>query len=108
RDGYLNGETAPVGYLADLRIAAGCRSTTLFLQAFRHLARLHEDGRARLYFTVIAEGNRKALHNLGRGSRGMPRYRDLGRLLSPAVNLLRRRPEIDAACEIVRGSPELL
>src|SRR4051794_6302549 len=47
REGYLNGEPGPVGYLADLRIARGCRSTTLFFQAFRHLARLHEDGRAR-------------------------------------------------------------
>jgi hypothetical protein len=108
RPGFLNGEVQAVGYLADMRLEAGYRGGLLVGRAYRHLARLHEDGRTRLYFTVIAEGNRRALATIAAGRAGLPPYRDLGRLLSPAVNLLRRKPPLEAGVEIVRGSEALL
>jgi hypothetical protein len=108
RLGFLNGERENVGYLADLRLDARYRGGLLVARAYRHLARLHQDGRARLYFTVIAEGNRQALQTIAAGRAGLPPYRDLGRLLSPAVNLLRRKPPLDGKVEVVRGSEALL
>lgn len=107
RPGFVNGGVTPVGYLADLRLEPGYRGRTVVGRAYRHLAELHRDGRARLYFTMIAEGNRLALSVLTSGRGGLPPYRDLGRFLSPAVNLRGRKPAIDAGGEIVRGRPEL-
>ena len=108
RPGYVNGDVSPVGYLADLRLAPRYRGRTVVGRAYRHLAELHRDGRARLYFTMIAEGNRLALSILASGRAGLPPYRDLGRFLSPAVNLRGRKPPVDWGGEIVRGRPEML
>lgn len=108
RSGFLNGDVASVGYLADLRLDRRHRGGTVIARAYRHLRELHNDGRARLYFTVIAEGNRPALETLAAGRAGLPPYRDLGRLLSPAVNLRRPRRAADAGVEIIGGSRELL
>lgn len=108
RSGFVNGELASVGYLADLRLDSRHRGGTVIARAYRHLRELHNDGRATLYFTVIAEGNRPALETLAAGRAGLPPYRDLGRLLSPAVNLRRPRKATDAGVEIIRGARELL
>jgi len=111
RAGFLNGELCEVGYLGDLRLDPAYRGSLLFLEAFHQLARLHQDGRTPLYFTVIAEGNqavRDALTGLARlkPRPGLPRYRDLGRILSPAINLLGRRPDLSCDARIVRPGPE--
>ena len=92
RRGFVNGAPADVGYLADLRLDPRYRGGTVIGRAYGHLAALHRDGRARLYFTMIAEGNRRALSTIAAGRAGLPPYRDLGRFLSPAVNLRRRKP----------------
>jgi hypothetical protein len=104
RPGFVNGEATGVGYLADLRLDPRYRGGTVIARAYRHLADLHRDGRARLYFTVIAEGNRAALETIASGRAGLPPYRDLGRVLSPAVNLRRARPPIAWDGAIERGS----
>jgi hypothetical protein len=108
RPGFINGEAASIGYLADLRLDARYRSGLLVARAYRYLEQLHQDGRARLYFTVIAEGNRRALETIAAGRAGLPAYRDLGRLLSPAVNLRRRKPPLGGDFEIVSGCGTLL
>jgi hypothetical protein len=108
RPGFINGEPADVGYLADLRLDPRYRGGTVIARAYRHLAELHADARVRLYFTVIAEGNARALLTIASGRAGLPPYRDLGRLLSPALNLRRRRPPVDAGVEIARGTPARL
>ena len=108
RPGFVNGEPAPVGYLADLRLDPRYRGRTVVGRAYRHLADLHRDGRARLYFTMIAEGNRLALSTIASGRGGLPPYRDLGRFLSPAVNLRRRKPPVAWDGEVVRGRAEML
>lgn len=108
RPGFVNGQVESVGYLADLRLEPPYRGGPLVARAYRHLERLHADGRARLYFTVIAEGNRRALDTIAAGRAGIPPYRDLGRLLTPAVNLRRRKPPLHGGFEIMHGSKELL
>jgi hypothetical protein len=108
RPGFVNGAEAPVGYLADLRLDPRYRGGTVIARAYRHLAELHRDGRARLYFTVIMERNRLALDTIASGRGGLPPYRDLGRILSPAVNLRRARPPIAWDGAVERGSPERL
>ncbi|HEV8254342.1 MAG TPA: hypothetical protein VGQ78_06280, partial [Vicinamibacteria bacterium] len=108
RRGFVNGEPVDVGYLGDLRLDARYRGGVLLGRAYRHLAELHRDGRARLYFTMIAEGNRRALSTIAAGRAGLPPYRELGRFLSPAVNLRGRKPPIAFDGEVVHGVPERL
>ena len=108
RSGFVNGRIVPVGYLADLRLDPRYRGGTVIGRAYRHLAELHRDGRARLYYTMIAEGNRLALDTIAAGRGGLPPYRDLGRFLSPAVNLRRRKPPLPWDGEVVRGQAALL
>jgi hypothetical protein len=108
RCGFVNGRATPVGYLADLRLDPRYRGGTVIGRAYRHLADLHRDGRAQLYFTMIAEGNRLALATIAAGRAGLPPYHDLGRFLSPAVNLRRARPPIAWEGDVVRGRGEML
>lgn len=108
RRGFVNGTPADVGYLADLRLDRRYRGGLVVGRAYDHLASLHRDGRARLYFTMIAEGNRRALATIAAGRAGLPPYRDLGRFLSPAVNLRRPKPAVAFDGTIERGSPERL
>ena len=108
RPGFLNGQLTNVGYLADLRLDPDYRGGLLVAHAYRYFRELHTDGRAALYFTVIAEGNRRALETIATGRGGLPPYHDVGRLLSPAVNLLRGRPPLEGDVEIVRGSEALI
>jgi hypothetical protein len=108
RPSFINGEVESLGYLADLRLDPRHRGGPLIARAYRHLKKLHQDGRTKLYFTVIAEGNRPALETIASGRAGLPPYRDYGRLLSPAINLLRRKSPAAAGAEIQRGTRALL
>ncbi|MGH7774864.1 MAG: hypothetical protein ACREQA_21780 [Candidatus Binatia bacterium] len=104
RAGFINGKVESLGYLADLRLDPRYRGGPLVARAYRHLRALHQDGRAKLYFTVIAEGNRLALETIASGRAGLPPYCDYGRLLSPAINLLRRKAPFVTDVQIRRGS----
>jgi hypothetical protein len=108
RPGFLNGRTAEIGYLGDLRLDSHVRGGLLIARAYRHLAQLHRDGRTRLYFTVIADGNQQALATIASGRAGIPLYQDWGRIHSPAINLLRRMPSLDPDLEIIRADAGML
>lgn len=108
RQGYINGELGNLGYLADLRLEKRYRSGLLVRQAYRYLQRLHQDGLAKIYFTAIAEKNRLALATIASGRAGIPPYRDLGRILTPAINLLKKKPPVVHGFRILRGSADLL
>jgi hypothetical protein len=108
RQGFLNGNVDGVGYLADLRLESRHRGGPLVARAYRYLQALHADGRALIYFTLIAEGNRRALDTIAASRAGIPAYKDFGRVLSPAVNLLRQKRPPAADIEITRGSRDLL
>jgi len=105
---FVNGEARSVGYLGDLRLLPSYRGRTLVARGYRLLRELHRDGRADLYYTVIAAENRVALDTIASGRAGLPVYRDLGLFQSPAVNLLGPMPGINAGIEIVRGEPGML
>lgn len=108
RQRFLNGEITAVGYLADMRLDPRYRGGPLVARAYRYLKRLHADGRTRIYFTLIAEGNRRALDTIAAGRARIPTYNDFGRILSPAVNLRQKRPSLTHDLEIARGSSDLL
>ncbi|MFN8546444.1 MAG: hypothetical protein U0527_00350 [Candidatus Eisenbacteria bacterium] len=104
RPGFLNGRETTIGYLSDLRLDPRHRGGNLLARGYAELRRLHEDGRAPLYFSVIAEENASALDVLTSGRAGLPSYHDLGRLLSPAINLTRRRREPRTSWTIEAGT----
>ena len=104
RPTFINGEACDVGYLADLRLDERHRGGSLVARGYRFLRELHRDGRAKLYLTVIAEGNERALETIASNRADLPRYRPLGRIFSPAVRLRgwkKRKPVV----EIKRGNP---
>ncbi len=105
---YLNGRPAPLGYLSDLRLIPENRGGLLVARGYRYLRKLHQDGRAKLYYTVIVSDNAKALSTIAAGRAGLPPYHDCGLILCPAIVLKRPKLPVRADCEIVRGDEELL
>jgi hypothetical protein len=108
RPGFVNGEVRPVGYLGDLRLRPPYRRRWAVARGYRLFRDLHADGRADLYYTVIAAENRVALATIAAGRAGLPPYRDLGLVHAPAINLGRRLPPVPVDAAIVRGEPGLL
>ena len=98
----------PLGYLADLRLDDQYRGGTLIARGYRFLRQLHEDHRARLYTTMIFSGNHAALGTIASGRAGLPQYHDMGLVYSPGINIRRTKPPINAGCDILRGSEDLL
>ena len=104
RPTYLNGEAVPVGYLADLRLAEEYRGGSLVARGYRYFRQLHGDGRAMLYLTVIAEENETALRTIASGRAGLPHYRPLGTISTPAVNLSPSSAGRQLSLEVRRAS----
>ena len=91
RERYVNGVPEPVGYLSGLRLLVPHRNQGLLARGYNYFRRLHADGRARLYVTTIAEGNRAALRLLTAGRRSVPAYCPAGSYRTAALVLSRRR-----------------
>lgn len=88
---YVNGDPATLGYLCDLRADASVRGGTLLARGYRQLRALHEAAPIDLYYTMILDGNETALSILTSGRASLPAYRPLGKVLTPALHLDRRR-----------------
>ena len=106
RPAYVDGERRELGYLGDLRLHPDFRGTTALARGYRYLRELHADGRTDLYATVIVADNRSVLTTIAANRAGLPRYTDLGRVLTPVMYLRRKKPAPDV--DVVRGSRELL
>ncbi|MGH9659770.1 MAG: hypothetical protein ACRD96_14570 [Bryobacteraceae bacterium] len=110
---FLNGIPHSAGYLADLRSHPGYRNGTLLARGYRFLRQLHDAAPVPLYYTMILEGNHAALSSLTGARAGLPHYRPLGRILTPAIHLDLPRPAIALrGVAVERGSaaraPEIL
>lgn len=103
---WVNGDIVDAGALSDLRLLPEVRGGVTLARGYRFLRELHEDGRARLYSTVIVADNTSALRSIAANRADLPRYRDEGRLLAPLIRLDRPRPAL--AGELARGSRERL
>ena len=88
---YVNGTPESIGYLSGLRLLAEHRNRGLLARGYAFFRKLHEDGRARLYLTTIAEGNEPALRMLTSGRAGLPVYHYAGRYHTVALPVGRRR-----------------
>jgi hypothetical protein len=89
---YVNGISAPVGYLSALRLLKEHRSRGLVARGYACFRKLHAaDNRTPLYLTTIAEGNQAALAVLTTGRAGLPAYHDAGRFYTVAIPIKRRR-----------------
>jgi len=105
---FVNGRPMPLGYLADLRLDEQYRGGTLIARGYRFLRHLHEDHRARLYTTMIFSGNHAALTTIASGRAGLPQYHDMGLVHSPGINIRRAKRLINAGCDVLPGSEDLL
>ncbi|MBI1783504.1 hypothetical protein HYR69_00030 [Candidatus Sumerlaeota bacterium] len=86
RDVYVNGERISVGYLSALRLLPEYRGWgNLIARGFAHFKSLHNDGRAPLYLTTIAEGNERAIRLLTSGRAGLPTYHFAGLYHTAAI-----------------------
>ena len=84
---WVNGETQRVGLLSDLRLAPEGRGGTLLVRGFKVLRQMHEIDPVPFYLTAIVDGNRAALQSIATGRAGLPSYRDLGLMRTPALFL---------------------
>ncbi len=103
RKTWLNGQVRDAGYLGDLRLDVAHRGGSLVARGYRFLRELHADRGASLYLTLIAGANEIALKTIAAGRAGLPSYKPLGRIFTPAVRLSgwSKKP---ARIKIVRGS----
>jgi hypothetical protein len=106
--GFLHGDSSPLGYLSDLRLEPQYRGGTLVARGYRMFRDWHQDGRTQFYYTVIFEDNHSAMKTIAQGRAGLPSYHDLGLIHCPGINVLRRMPPVSFGEEIIRGSAELL
>ncbi len=103
RPSYVNGRPVDAGYLGDLRIRPEHRGGPILARGFRFLREsLHADGRVRVYGTLIVGDNAAALSTVASGRAGLPRYADLGRVLTPMISLARPRPDLGG--DVVRAA----
>lgn len=106
---FLNGLPGRAGYLSDLRSHPAYRNGTLLARGYRFLRELHEASPVPLYYTVILEGNARALNSFLGCRAGLPHYRDCGRILTPAIHLdLDRRKIPVAGVRFERGRADQL
>jgi hypothetical protein len=106
---FINGKPQHLGYLADLRAHPDYRRGTLLARGYRFLRQLHEANPIPLYYSMIVEGNAAALKNLLGARAGLPEYRDMGLILTPAIHLDLPKPEIKVAgVKFERGKREQL
>jgi len=76
---YVNGRPTAIGYLSALRLLEGHRNRGLVARGYRRFRELHQDRRALLYLTTIAEDNGAARQLLTSGRAGLPGYHAAGR-----------------------------
>jgi hypothetical protein len=105
RNMYVNGHARPVGYLSSLRILEQYRSTAVLARGYAFLRELHSDGRAPLYLTTIAEGNRRAIELLTSRRAGLPSYHYAGKYYTLAVPLGRPRRHKKESDQTIRVRP---
>lgn len=82
---HVDGRAALLGYLADLRALPEGRQGTLLARGYRFLRELHQRDPLPFYLSVIFDGNERALNALLGGRAGLPTYRPLGRIRTPAI-----------------------
>jgi hypothetical protein len=102
---FVNGRATRVGYLSDLRADASVRRRTLLGRGYARLRELHDADPLPLYFSIILEGNRQAIASLSGARAGLPVYEDHGQILTPAIHLDRRLPQLQCKdIEMRRGN----
>lgn len=99
---FVNGLETRFGYLSDLRGDEAARKRTLLARGYAFLRELHAADKLPLYFSVILDGNDEAIAALTTARAGLPIYKDRGRILTPAIHLDRRRPELLCAGVTIR------
>lgn len=83
---YINAKRRNLGYLSCLRVSPPYRRSIHLARGYRMLRELHEDEQTQLYLSAIISDN-KAARCLTQGRRGLPSYRDIGRLHTLAISL---------------------
>jgi hypothetical protein len=97
----INGAPTPVGYLGGLRVLPQYRGSRVLAHGYRFLRELHNDARAQIYLTTIAEGNDAALSVLISGRAGLPRYEYFGNYHTGVIPLRRTLSSSSAVPGIV-------
>lgn len=84
---FMNGQQHSVGYLADLRLDEEARCGSLLPRGYRYFKQLHNKNPLDFYYSLILSNNKHALQQLTSYRAGLPMYRSLGRILTPAIHL---------------------
>ncbi len=101
----VNGVVVDSGYLADVRLHPEARGGYLLAKCHKLFRKLHADGRAAIYTSLVVEGNRMAMSTLLSGRANFPKCYDLGRIHTPLILVCRNRKKPD---RLERGRIETL
>lgn len=105
---FINGEVREIGYLSNLRIESQYRGGTLLARGAKFLRQLHQDQKTPAYLQTIVEDNTDAKKLLTGGRAGLPSSYDLGRYLTFAINIYRKKKPVTYDIEIIKGTMALL
>jgi hypothetical protein len=103
RAAYVDGEPAILGYLSNLRGAVEWRKSLGLARGYVYLRSLHGDGKVPFYVTTILEENAEAIALLTSERARLPRYEQVGRLLTYLLPIHRRRRARSTGAEPVRA-----
>lgn len=92
---FINGKSQEIGYLADLRAEPNARHGTLLVRAYKHLMKQHQRKPVPFYYSLILSNNSTALKQLTSSRAGLPTYKHLGKILTPAIHLDLPKPAIN-------------
>ncbi|HVI87299.1 MAG TPA: hypothetical protein VM659_03300 [Dongiaceae bacterium] len=103
RPAYIDGQVRPLGYIGELRIAAGYRHRyQIIRQGFDILRRdLHRPDQTPFYLTAVIEDNTAARRLLEANLPGKPSYRSISGCTTSVIRT--RRGTVDAA---MRAKPD--
>lgn len=91
RQRYVNGALRRVGYLAELRLAAGARGRfDILRRGYEFFSELQRRDPPDFYFTSIATDNVRSIRFLERGLPGMPSYQHLTDFVTLLIPVPRR------------------
>lgn len=91
---FVNGSPQEIAYLADLRAEPNVRRGTLLARAYQHLEACHQQKPVPFYYSLILSNNSNAINQLTNSRAGLPTYKHLGKILTPAIHLDLPKPSI--------------
>ena len=103
---YINGLVDNIGYLCNLRIIPEYQKGLGLARGYAFLKQRHHKNPAKLYLTTIIEDNHPARYLLESERGSLPKYHDIGRYCTLAINPKQKKDYPMSSINIRNSTPE--